>query len=175
MSSLPPNKNIPAPSGRNGDLVKRTGTEAKIEESMRLWHSMREERDEALTQLAETRTKIVELTAEKAVLQGRNLDLEEKYERLLVDFTTLRIKLETIGGAADTISLAVSELLSLSRSTDLTTRQDSYADSEVPEAAYGVPEPPRKGESIQDVAQRLVDQTEPLSEPKKAPSWLPKT
>jgi len=83
--NLPPRPptaaNIPPPNGgSNTELVKRTGTEKAIEDSMRVFHSIREERDQALEELSELRTKLVEVTAEKSILLNRNLDLEEKYD-----------------------------------------------------------------------------------------------
>lgn len=112
MSSLPPNRNLPAPkSQQNGDLLKRTGQEKAIEDSMRVWHNMKEERDDALEQNNNLRTKIVELEAEKAILADRNHDLEAKNEDLLIRLTTMRTKIENIGQLGDSISLVAYEIL----------------------------------------------------------------
>lgn len=159
---------------KNGDLVKRTGAEKQIEDSMRLWHGMKEERDEALNTISELRTQLVEINAEKLALQSRNLDLEQKFERMLVDFTRMKIQLENIGGQADTISLAVSELLTLSRSThDTQTRQDMYANHPLGDPGYdGAGHiTPADGETIQELARRLAPDSTPSAN-EDPPQWL---
>lgn len=168
--ALPPKTNIPATNGKNGDLVKRTGVEKGVEDSMRAYYIIRDERDEALEQLNEIRTKLVEALAEKAILQGHNLDLEQKFERLLVDFTTMRIKIENIGTQGDTISLAVSELLSLSRNTETRQTEPETQPTELPGDQSEII--PHEGETLQELSRRMVQETELHTAARRTPSWL---
>lgn len=161
---------------QRGEVLKRTGSEAEIENSMRLWYAMKDERDVALAELAETRTKLVEAQAEKAVYIGRNLDLERKFETMLVEFTRMKTLLEAIGQQGDSISLAVSEVLAISRQSSSSTHNREAVDDLL--KTQGANEVrPQEGETLQDVARRLPQESpagfaSPNSAGKEPPEWL---
>jgi hypothetical protein len=174
MSSLPPSKNLRAPTAPNGDVVKRAGTEKAIEESMRMWHNMREERDDALDSAASLRTKIIELEATNAVLLSRNQDLERRNEQWLIELTTIRTKIEYLGQLGDSISLATYEILhgpkdNQSANVMGDTLGNLHPSSPQEEVL------PREGETLQELARRLVQETDPSAaaqEEKGTPEWL---
>ena len=167
MSSLPPSKGLGNYAPKNGEVTKRAGTEKAIEDSMRMWHNMREERDEALDRCADLRTKIVELEAEKAVLLHRNQDLEKKNEQWLIELTTIRTKIEYLGQLGDSISLATYEILHGpgTPKASPSTMGDTLGNIH--------PSPqeeilPLEGESVQELARRLVQDTDHLDAAQKA-------
>jgi hypothetical protein len=157
MPTLPPNRNIPAPKPQNGDLVKRTGEEKLIEDSMRRWYAMREERDEALGRIQELERDLIEATTEASHLRSRNLDLEHKHEALLVNYAKLEQALSGLGSQADTISMAVSEILALARNSTMRGRV-SESNREDPSS------PPPSLSTSPEIQQALDELTQVLSE-----------
>jgi hypothetical protein len=127
---------------------------------------MREERDEALDQCASLRTKIIELEATNAALRSRNQDLERRNEQWLIELTTIRTKIEYLGQLGDSISLATYEILhgpKPATDTHQTTMGDTLHPSPPQEEVL-----PREGESLQELARRLVQETDPLAAKEKA-------
>jgi hypothetical protein len=131
---------------------------------------MREERDEALDRCADLRTKIVELEAEKAVLLNRNQDLEKKNEQWLIELTTIRTKIEYLGQLGDSISLATYEILHGPKSADTTTMSDTLrSNNSSPQEEIL----PQEGESVQELARRLVKDTDHLDAAKREGGFAP--
>lgn len=141
------------PKKENGDLIKRTGVEAEIERSMRLWHDMRAERDEAHEQISKLSRDLVEATAEKSVYINRNSELEKRNEELLIELTKLKSLLTNIGAFGDSISAMVAEVMAMSSAPPPPPLSPQTPTPEIT---------PREGESIQDLARRLAPELNDL-------------
>jgi hypothetical protein len=187
------------PPRQGQQLIKRTGTERAIEDSMRAWYAMRDERNEALARIEELEHALAQANVEKSVYMTRNMDLEHKYENLLIRFTQIQSALQSVGGLADTISLSVSEVLSLSRTglappngeLPYTTQERHQRDDPSPTTSAPIgsalkaldeltqvldakDERKRAEEDtkLKDLARRLGPEPDPLTAERKAPTWL---
>lgn len=156
---------------QNSQLTTRKETESRIEaavgESMKAWYKIRAERDEALDEVATIRMQLVEAQAEKAIYISRHLDLEIRYETLLIETTRIKTMLEHIGMQADTISVAVAEMLALARQKNpdlaLGSRLTEHLEKESPPLPLldelNSEITPLEGERLQDLARRLSGDT----------------
>jgi len=140
------------------EVVSRTKSERAIEDSMRQWYAMRDERDEALSRIDELERQLSQATTETSVYLTRNTDLEHKYENLLIRFTQIQSALSNVGGLADTISLSVSEVLSLSR-TRLPPPTNRSDDSEGHVRREGSEPSPSTSPQIRDTLKALDELT----------------